>query len=56
METMNKKKKYVSPVLEVVHIEMEEGIAGGSATSGTPEVEGFGSGTGSNGWSDDSQF
>lgn len=53
MKTINKKMQYVAPALEVVQIEMEEGIAGGSAAPGaSPQVDGFGSGTGSTGWSD----
>jgi len=52
-----KKMKYVSPALEVVQIEMEEGIAGGSATPGaSPQVDGHGTGTPSSGWSDDGSF
>ena len=47
-----KKMKYVSPALEVVHIEMEEGIAGTSpgggaaAPSATPGSNDWGEGTG----------
>ncbi|WP_165793085.1 hypothetical protein [Sphingobacterium haloxyli] len=52
-----KKMQYVAPTVEVLEIEMEEGIAGGSAAPGaTPTVDGYGTGTGSSGWSDDGQF
>ncbi|MBD1427332.1 hypothetical protein [Sphingobacterium arenae] len=44
-----KKMKYVSPALEVVQIEMEEGIAGGSpgavAPGTTPGSNDWGEGT-----------
>lgn len=56
METI-KKMKYVSPTLEVVVVELEEGIAGGSAAPGAnPQVDDYGTGTGSSGWSDDGDF
>ena len=48
METI-KKMKYAAPTLEVVQIEMEEGIAGGSGASvtpGTPNVDDWGQGGG----------
>ncbi|WP_181151508.1 hypothetical protein [Sphingobacterium gobiense] len=52
-----KKMQYVAPTVEVLEIEMEEGIAGGSAVPGsTPQVNDFGTGSTTNGWSDDSQF
>lgn len=53
-----KKMKYVAPTVEVLEIEMEEGIAGGSAAPGaSPTVDDYGTGTGSSGWSgDDSGF
>jgi len=41
-----KKMKYVSPALEVVQIEMEEGIAGGSGGSGVNGVKGWENGDG----------
>jgi len=43
-----KKMKYVSPALEVVQIEMEEGIAGGSGAAApgtTPGSNDWGEGT-----------
>lgn len=47
METI-KKMKYVAPTLEVVQIEMEEGIAGGSGADAgaTPASNGWTEGAG----------
>ncbi len=48
------KKEYVSPQIDVILVELEEGIA---QTSGNfdPQVEGHGSGTGYSGWSTENE-
>ncbi|MFZ4261159.1 hypothetical protein ACFRAE_03900 [Sphingobacterium sp. HJSM2_6] len=43
----NQKKSYVQPTMEVVHIELEQGIAAGSAEAvGSPSVNDWNGGTG----------
>ena len=50
----NQKKEYVSPQIDVILIELEEGIAQTSTvTNTTPQVNDFGDGGTSRGWSDD---
>lgn len=50
----NKKMNYKAPVIEVLLVELEEGIAGGSASSSTPAVDdSFAPGSGSTGYSSD---
>lgn len=50
----NEKKVYAAPRIEVLVVELEQGIAAGSATSSTPGVDdSFAPGTGGSGWSDD---
>lgn len=51
----SEKKVYVAPSMEVLVVELEQGIAAGSATTGAPQVDNsFAPGSGSTGWSDDS--
>ena len=55
MKTIEK-KQYVTPKLDVVLVELEEGIAQTSTVLGNPTIDDHGTGTGHSGWSDDSQF
>ncbi len=49
----NEKKVYAAPKIEVLVVELEQGIA--SASTNTPTVDdSFAPGTGGSGWSDDS--
>lgn len=50
----NEKKVYAAPKIEVLVVELEQGIAAGSVNSSTPSVDdSFAPGTGGSGWSDD---
>ncbi|WP_187444053.1 hypothetical protein [Sphingobacterium phlebotomi] len=49
------KQRYVAPALGMLEIEMEESIAAisGVTETGTPQIDDYGTGSGSDGWSDD---
>lgn len=50
----NQKMAYAAPKIEVLVVELEQGIAAGSASSSTPTVDdSFEQGTGGAGWGDD---
>lgn len=49
----HEKKAYVAPSLEVLVVELEQGIAAGSLSSSPQVDDSFGQGSGSTGWSGD---
>lgn len=46
------KKAYVAPQIEMLVIELEQGIAASSVSSSAPEVEGHGDGSNQSSWGD----